>query len=312
MIGFFSLVLMQDLENEQRKWQMVDGQQVRTPYWTVVLESSPSTFTSNICLLVVMIPKLHHLVSMPFIINAPGLAFYGVGLNSMGTGIGLTFGAINIGRGYGWRITAIVGILSFLLGPLFTYAFDLLSPPYNQFPYKAASILAIQSLLYFLSKNFPLAFEGMKERLLNRWNWRHNRTINLVDAFELSPEYFSHVVSRFFSKQSFHRCGSQVPVVITENSVFGDFNTLVKVAANHLGNSNNQKFDYYVIRKPFQEDDELQETMQKVIQGEGKCTLEEIKKIYGMDWVLIEWVVEGEFEHTGNRSIPRFRLQIYR
>ncbi|CAR98922.1 Protein CBG26319 [Caenorhabditis briggsae] len=153
---------MQDLENEQRKLQShVNGQQVKTPYWTLVLESSPST---------VMIPKLHHFVSMPFIINVFGLAFYGVGLNSMGAGIGLTFGAINIGRGYGWRITAIVGILSFLLGPLLTYAFDLLSPSYNRFPYKAASVIAIQSLLYFLSKNFPLVFEGMKERLLNRWN----------------------------------------------------------------------------------------------------------------------------------------------
>ncbi|PIC34275.1 hypothetical protein B9Z55_013980 [Caenorhabditis nigoni] len=180
---------MQDLENEQRKWQMVDGQQVRTPYWTVVLQSSPSTFTSNICLLVVMTPKLHLSVSMPFIINVFGLAFYGVGLNSMGAGIGLTFGAINIGRGYGWRI--------------------------------------------------------IKERLLNRWK-RHDRTIHLVDAFEWSPEYFSHMVSRFFSKQSFHRRGSQVPVVITENSDFGDLNTLIKVAANHLGFSSNLQSTYRV------------------------------------------------------------------
>ncbi|UMM28572.1 hypothetical protein L5515_011354 [Caenorhabditis briggsae] len=177
------------------------------------------------------------------------------------------------------------------------------------------------------------------------------------------------MVSRFFSKQSFHRRGSQVPVVITENSVIGDFNTLVKVAANHLGfspnlqstysvsyiatvtekgeeiarlgsplhqminkvseyasrrstvladdirkmdkhyggsflreavrkeylelraskgNSKNQKFDYYVIRKRLKGHDKLQATMQNVVRGKGMCTLEDIKKIKGMDWVSIE------------------------
>ncbi|EFP07274.1 hypothetical protein CRE_13452 [Caenorhabditis remanei] len=245
LIGLFTMLLHHDLENSQRAWITVDGKQMQNSYWSVVYNSSPSSFIGTVCFLTLFIPRLYHVLSVPFFLNFIPLISIAYNQLSIGSGVGLTFGAIHIGRGYGWRITSVVTAFSFLLGPLFTSVINeicgvvtiYLDPSHHMY-IKIGFVYFLQGILYCCSSKYPAFFEDYTIVLMNHFDVDEETQKHLlyaVRSFECEAEYSKVVMLSNLLQKRLHRRCSEIATSLVRCPTEVDMKTIGEVVSKYFG-----------------------------------------------------------------------------